>query len=150
VAIDRSSKWWRGSDAADVHEYLKLYKAEGYPLHETRLCKCVCGSIEFGLKADRNGGCAERTCAACEAKHLICDSAEYWEDAEPQNWQCTECGWQICNLGVGFSLYDEEGGAARDVRWISVGERCANCGILGCYVDWKVGYGPSHHLLDQG
>lgn len=149
MTIDRSGKWWTGSEAADIQEYLKAYEAEGHTVNETRLCKCVCGSTEFELKADRNEGCAERTCVACGTKHLICDSAEYWDDAEPEAWTCTECGAKTCNLGVGFSLYEPEEGEEADVRWVSVGERCTACGTLGCYVDWKIGYGPSLHLLGQ-
>jgi hypothetical protein len=85
---------------------------------------------------------------ACGAKHFICDSAEYWNEADPKQWACTECGNQECNLGVGFSLYEEED-QRRDVRWISVGNRCTKCGTLGSFVDWKIGYGPSDQLLNQ-
>ena len=35
VAIDRSGKWWIGSEAADIEGYLKAYEAEGYAVHET-------------------------------------------------------------------------------------------------------------------
>ena len=135
MVIDRSGKWWVGSEATDIETYLKAYKAKGHAVHETRLCKCGCGSIEFKLEADRDEGCAQRNCASCGEKHLICDSAEYWKDAEPESWACVECRGAICNLAVGFSL--------------SVGNRCMGCGTLGSYVDWKVGYGPSHQLLDQ-
>src|SRR5215471_11637084 len=52
--------FWRpqeSSDATDIADYLRAYKAEGYELHETRLCKCNCGSTVFELKADRDEGC---------------------------------------------------------------------------------------------
>jgi hypothetical protein len=144
MAIDRSGPWWVGSEARDIEEYLKAYKAEGYEVHETRMCRCPCGSIEFHLDADRTEGCAQRTCAACGTKHFICDSAEYWDDAEPESWECTECGRKTCNI---YEAEPEPG--LPDVRWISVGNRCTNCGTLGSFVDWKVGYGPSYQLLDQ-
>jgi hypothetical protein len=148
VVIDTSGKWWVGSEATDVADYLTAYKAEGYEVQETRLCKCDCGSITFEFEADQDEGCAQRTCAICRAKHHMCDSADYWEEAQPQRWTCTECQCKICNLGVGFSLYDPEEGPP-DVRWVSVGQRCTNCGTLGSFVDWKVGYGPSYQLLDE-
>ena len=149
MAIDTSGKWWVGSEADDVAEYLEVYEAEGYAVDETRLCKCQCGSNEFELAADRDEGCAQRICALCSTKHFICDSAEYWEEAEPESWVCTECGCKTCNLGVGFSLYEPEEMQKPDVRWISVANRCTKCGTLGSTVDWKVGYGPSYQLLSQ-
>jgi hypothetical protein len=149
VAIDRSGKWWVGSEATDIEAYLKAYEAEGHFVDETRLCKCGCGSIEFRLEADWSEGCAQRHCTGCGAKHLICDSAEYWGEAEPENWVCVACEGVTGNVAVGFSLYEAEAEKERDVRWISVGIRCVQCGTLGSYVDWKVGYGPSYQLLDQ-
>jgi hypothetical protein len=65
VAINTSGKCWAGSEAADIANFLKAYKAQGYEVHATRLCKCRCGSIAFELEADHDEGCAQRTCAAC-------------------------------------------------------------------------------------
>jgi hypothetical protein len=149
MAIDKSGQWWVGSESDDIREYLVAYRCEGYDVHEVRLCRCGCGSAEFRLEADRLEGCAQRTCTDCGTPHLVCDSAEYWEEAEPESWTCTQCGSPTCNLGVGFSLYEPEGGDPPDVRWISVGCRCSACGTLGCVVDWKVGYGPSNALIGQ-
>jgi hypothetical protein len=144
MAIDKSGHWWVGSETDDICEYLVAFRAEGYEVHEVRMCRCGCGSAEFRLETDRQEGCARRTCAACRTPHLVCDSAEYWEEAEPESWTCTSCGSSTCNLAVGFSLYDSEAGELPDVRWISVGCRCSACGTLGCVADWKVGYGPSN------
>lgn len=149
MTIDKSGKWWVGSDVADIRDYLVAYRAGGYEVHDTRICACVCGAKDFKLSADADEGCARRECTACGTVHLICDSAEYWQDAEPESWQCTECGCQTCNLGLGFSLREAEPGQPRDVRWISIGTRCANCGTLGSVADWKIDYGPSHHLVDH-
>jgi hypothetical protein len=149
MAIDKTGKWWVGSDAGDVLEYLVAHKAEGYAVDEVRLCKCICGSEELKLAADREEGCAQRFCAKCGSEHFICDSAVFWEDAEPENWNCTQCDSEIGNIGVGFSLYAAEREEQRDVRWVSVGVRCVGCGTLGCFADWKVGYGPSQSLLEQ-
>jgi hypothetical protein len=148
VTIDTSGQYWTGSEPDDIHAYLVAYRAGGYEVHETRLCQCTCGSTAFHLEADRDEGCARRTCAACGTPHLICDSGEYWADAEPESWTCG-CGSDTCNVGVGFSLYEAEGADPRDVRWVSVGNRCTACGTLGSFVDWKVGYGPSDGLLKR-
>jgi hypothetical protein len=50
----------------------------------------------------------------------------------------------LYELGVAFSLFEDG-----EVRWITVGVRCARCGILASPVDWKIDYGPSRHLLSQ-
>lgn len=147
LTIDTSGKWWVGTEADDLREYLIAYEAEGYPVHETRICICGCGSKSFEFKADRDEGCAQRICASCGAAHFIGDSEEYWEEAEPEAWKCG-CGCKTCNVGVGFSLHKAGWGKKPDVRWVSIGNRCTNCGTLGSFADWKIDYGPSHHLLD--
>jgi len=48
------------------------------------------------------------------------------------------------HIGIGFSLYDDG-----EIRWLYVGERCATCGILGCFAGWKIAYSPSKQLLEQ-
>ena len=109
-----------------------------------RYWKCTCGSEVFRLLADDNEGCAKRICASCANEALICDSAEYWDDAAPEEWKCIECGSTTANVGVGFSLYDDG-----EIRWLYVGERCATCGVLGCFAGWKVAYAPSKQLFEQ-
>jgi hypothetical protein len=145
MAIDTSGKWWVGDFPGDLEAYLQAYSEDSWLVHQFRLAKCVCGSVEFRLDASDNDGVARRTCAKCRHAHFICDSAEFWDEAEPEHWKCIECGSEQCNIGVGFSLYDDE----TDIRWLYVGERCARCGVLGCFAGWKIGYGPSLHLMEQ-
>jgi len=144
MSIDTSSKWWTGTEPEDIEGYLREYADRGHEVAAFRLARCACGSVEFALEADDNEGAARRTCVRCGTTHFICDSEEPWEDAEPESWACVECKSDRANVGCWFSLRD--GG---DVRWIYVGVRCAGCGILGCFADWKIDYGPSGHLLDQ-
>jgi len=145
MAIDDSGKWWTGETYEDLAEYLRELTAGGYPADEVRECVCAtCQGRVFGLRADRNEGGARRTCRACRTKQFIADSGEYWDECEPRTWKCV-CGSKDANLAVAYSLYEKGG----DVRWITVGQRCTSCGVLGSYVDWKVAYGPSDHLLNQ-
>lgn len=146
MAIDKSGKWWIGEAPEDLEEYLAAYSEDGHPMDEFRLVRCPCGSTIFHLEADYNEGVARRTCMKCRKRHFICDSGEFWAEAEPEKFKCIECGSIRANIGVGFSLYKAK---ARDVRWIYIGVRCAKCGVLGCFADWKVGYGPSTQLMDQ-
>ena len=47
----------------------------------------------------RDEGCAHRTCAICRAKHHMCDSAEYWEEAQPQRVYLHRMPMQILQSG---------------------------------------------------
>ena len=145
MSINTSGKWWIGSEPIDLKEYLEAYSADSDKVHESRLARCSCGSEVFRLEADDDDGVAKRTCSQRSAEHFICDSEEYWEDAEPKAWRCFECGTEDANVGVGFSLYDDDG----EVRWLYVGERCSRCGVLGCFAGWKIAYAPSKQLFDQ-
>jgi hypothetical protein len=146
VAIDTSGEWWVGDRPEDIGEFLTAYASDGYEVHEFRLAQCVCGSVEFELEADDNEGVARRTCASCGSAHHICDSAEYWNEANPETWKCVECGSKHANVGVGFSLYDDDSTA---IRWLYVGERCARWGVLGCFAGWKVGMSGVLHLINE-
>ena len=91
-------------------------------------------------------GVARRTCVACKKPHFICDSEENWSaDLKTRKYECVTCRSKSANVGVGFSTHEDRSA----VRWLYVGFRCASCGVLGCMVDWKVGYEPSLQLLDQ-
>lgn len=157
MTINTSGKWDVGSEPADINTYLiRFVKAEGgYPIDAFRLAKCHCGSLEFNVEADGNEGCAKRTCIKCSKEHLICDSSEYWEDAEPELCSCTECKSTKYNIGVGFSFRNSKKSIAslffrkKEIKWIYIGIRCSKCGILGCCADWKIDYGPSAQLMDQ-
>lgn len=145
MAIDKTGKWWVGDKPNDLHEYLIAYSEDGYLVDQFRLATCECGSVEFRVEADDDEGVARRTCVKCKMKHFICDSGEYWEDAEPEKWKCVECKSTVANVGVGFALYEDK----KDIHWVYIGTRCSKCGVLGCFAGWKIGYGPSLHLIDE-
>ena len=146
MAIDTSGKWWVGSSPQDLEEYLRAYSEDSYPATVFRLARCHCRSEIFSLEADDDEGVARRTCTACNSAHFICDSGEYWKDARPKRYKCVECSGTTCNVGVGFALYDDSPDA---IKWLYVGERCTNCGVLGCMAGWKVGLDDGLHLVDD-
>ena len=141
--IDRTGEWWTGEDFADLAEYLRVVTAEAYPADRIRQSVCRCGGTIHGLRVDSVESVAQRICVTCGASAFIADSEEHWFEAQPERRQCV-CGNDIAELGVGFSLRSDD-----EVRWITVGQRCTSCGVLGVEVDWKIDYGPSTHLLDQ-
>jgi hypothetical protein len=145
MPIDTSGKWWKGSAPEDVGEYLQALSSSSYPASEFRLCRCQCGGVTFRLEVEQDEGVAKRACANCGAEHLICDSADNYEEGmKLRKFKCV-CKTALANVGVSFSLH--EGG--QSIRWLWVGHRCVQCGVLGSIVEWKVGYEPSLHLLDQ-
>jgi hypothetical protein len=146
VAIDASGKWWVGDLPGDLDDYLRAYTEDRYPVTEFRLSKCQCGSVIFGISADTEEGVARRTCVNCKNKHHICDSEEFWAEASPKSWKCTVCGSKHANVGVGFSMYDDD---STGVKWLYLGERCVKCGTLGCFAEWKVALSDALHLLEK-
>jgi hypothetical protein len=144
MAIDRTGRWWTGTDFADVAQYLREYTARGYPADEIVQRVCTCGHTGFRLDGDPDEGCVRRTCASCRARAFIGDSGDYWDDAEPVTLACRGCRGGVFEVGVAFSKRDDG-----DVRRITVGERCLRCGVLGSFVDWKIDHSPTAHLLEQ-
>ena len=141
--IDRSGKFWTGSERADLDEYLRaLTASNSYPADRVIHATCACGNEQFELSVDTDEGCAERTCTRCKQSHLICDSADGWAEASAEPVKCP-CGRNGFDVAVAFSHRDDG-----SVKWITVGERCLACGVLGAAVDWKIDYAPTQHLYD--
>ena len=132
------------SERAALRAAMEDYARESYPIVELRFPRCACGSDRFQVQGDDTDGVACRRCIACKAEHLICDSAEFWDDAEPEQCFCT-CESGVFQVGVGFARTTD----GEDLRWIYVGMRCVTCGLAGVYLDWKIDYGPSLHLVDR-
>ena len=141
MTIDTSGEWWKGSNFDDLAEYIKRLTEEGYPAGQVAQSICSCGNTTFHLLADQDQGCAQRTCVACNKIMFICDSADYWSATTPELVACP-CGGTTFEIGVGFSFR-----TTGDIKWITVGQRCIKCGTLASYVDWKINYGPTEHLL---
>lgn len=141
MSIDKSDKWWRGSHASDIADYLVAYTADGYPATHVVHARCAkCGGNAFSLRVDADEGCAERECVACGDRVLMLDSADALEDADMTKFRCRP-GHTTFNLAVGFA-YREDG----DIGWVCLGVRCVTDGILGAVADWKIDYSPSEHL----
>jgi hypothetical protein len=143
MAIDTSGKWWRGQNSEDLIEYIRLLTEEGYPASKFVVAQCVCGSGQFRLFADQDEGCAKRVCVSCGEEKFICDSEDNWTETNPKKLKCT-CKKDVFEIAVGFSHRD-----TGEVKWITVGERCLSCGMLGSYVDWGIDYAPTDHLYSN-
>lgn len=155
MAINKTGRWWVGSMPTDIHQYLEDLAGEdsAYPIDAYRQSHCKCGSTTFSLLLDDEEGCARRACSMCGSIAHFLDSEDIWEDSKPHQLVCVECTGSDFNAGGGFSLYPARGFQLlknqRDVRWFFLGVRCDRCGILGCPVDWKVGYGPARDVFKK-
>jgi hypothetical protein len=143
VALDKSGKLWRGEDFADLAEYLRHFKAGGYPVAAVRESRCGrCDGRAFRVNIDEEEA-TQRVCLACDSVAFIGDSAEYWNENDYDSCACP-CGGEEFAVGVGYAFFDDG-----EVRWISVGLRCLKDNALGVYADTKIDYSPSRELLDQ-
>jgi hypothetical protein len=71
------------------------------------------------------------------------DSSEFADEANLESAECP-CGGDSFDVAVGFALRDDG-----DVRWVYIGLRCVQDGVLGCYADWKIDYSPSVGLMES-
>ncbi|MDN3354025.1 hypothetical protein [Actinomadura sp. DC4] len=146
MAIDTTGEWWSGETAGDIADYLEELAPGGYPVDEVVESRCAeCSGTVFSLELDPSSTCARRTCGGCGSVAYMLDSEEYWMDGDdgPQTIACS-CGATCFETSVGFNRRED-----REIRWVSIGLRCVQDGILGCCADWKIGYAPSLHLLDR-
>jgi hypothetical protein len=139
--------WSAGENAEDLLAYASAQGAEGYDVHEVRLCTCArCQGQVFGVHGDLDERAVQRVCRNCGALHFIVDSGEYWDVMKPAIMVC-ECDGdgdeEDFNVAVGYSLYADNAG----IRAIAVTSRCVACGRLGYWVDWMV-RGGDLSLLD--
>jgi hypothetical protein len=145
--IGEVDEWPVGESVEDLAAYAVAQGAEGYDVHEVRVCTCaVCGGQVFGVEGDLDEGAVQRTCRGCGAGHFIADSGEYWDPATVAVMVC-ECDGdgdeEDFNVTVGYSLYADNVG----IRALAVTSRCVTCGRLGYWVDWMVRTGDMD-LLD--
>ena len=144
MTIDKTGALWRGEDLRDLTDYIRAFRAGGYPVAQVKESICAqCAGTSFRVAVDDDEGCGQRTCVTCGDVAFIADSAHYWPDASPGECACP-CGGEVFAVGVGFAL-----NADNEIRWISLGLRCLTDGTLGVYTDWKIDYSPAAQLFDQ-
>jgi ribosomal protein S27AE len=143
MTLARRGGEWSGSDFADLAVYMRTEVEARHPIHAVLQSTCRCRHALFRVETDPEEACARRTCAACGLDAFLADSEERWTDAEPVRSRCA-CGNDRFEVGVGFSFRPDN-----EVRWVTVGERCAACGRLRCAADWEVDQPDSEALLER-
>lgn len=144
MAIHRRDDQFYADCQDDLPEVIRQYSADGYPAEHFADAVCSCGCRSFELAVDENEGVAVRICTRCEAEHAIGDSDEYMEDAELEFCECL-CDTAAFEITIGVALY----AGSENVRWLYIGCRCLQCGLAGCYADWKNEYVGYRELLEN-
>src|SRR5579862_5259845 len=133
MALRKRGAYRFGDGPDDLHVEIKRYSLlVGYQAEHFSDCVCACSNRLFKLALDEAQGAAVRQCIVCNAEHPIADSEEFLADATLEE---TECPWgkNGVELSLGVSLYEN----SEAVRWLYVGCRCSQCGLVAVYGDWK-------------
>ena len=139
--IDKSGNYWVGDSADDIKEYLEAYSGNSAIDVKPILCHS-CGSNSLNMRVDCDEDVIQVKCPKCGYKKILLDCEEVWEDSNPRLCKCPVCkNGKEYNIQIGFSR--RENGS---VKWVYIGNRCINCGVLGSYLDWEVNYEPTDEM----
>ncbi|MET7335059.1 hypothetical protein [Nonomuraea sp. NPDC005650] len=150
MALKEINERWAGDNLDDLVAYFGADPHE-YPAHQVVAARCGhCTGQVFRLETDESSTCVRRTCISCDQTVYMLDGEEYWPTTEEDDEatyvvECT-CGSDEFETAVGFTFYDNAPTA--DIRWVSIAVRCTADGLIGYCASWKIGYGPSRHLVD--
>lgn len=139
--VDKSRKYWYGDCADDIDEFLKEYTEVPNIDIKSVICRS-CGSEVLLLRIDSNEEAIQVKCPKCGEKKILLDCEEIWEDANPRLRKCVVCKTsKEHNVKIGF-VRRENG----DAKWVYIGSRCTDCGVLASYLDWQINYGPTDEM----
>jgi hypothetical protein len=127
---------------AELRAGIEDFAAGGHRVDRVIAAACPCGNDTFLVVFDDEVGVAARVCAVCEHERAVADSDEHFDEVESVEQAHCSCGGDVFTAATGFAI-----GADDEVRWVSVGLRCVQDGVAGVYVDWKIDYAPTAHLL---
>ncbi len=148
MTLKQRGGYWYGDDLADLREELARYSdLNGYPIDNFTDAQCKCGNDSFYFLTDEDEGVAVRRCSTCDGEHMMGDSADYADDAEVGQHTCV-CEGEIFQITAGVHRYrNQDDSLSLDVRWLYLGCRCVECGLVGCFADWKNEYNGYEQLL---
>lgn len=137
--IDKTDEFWASATADDIDEYLKAYSDNS--ALDVKPIICSCGGVTFTIKCDQDESVIGVKCECCGEEKLIADSADYWDDADPEDYECPLCKSRLYNVRVGFRRR-----RSGSVKWVYIGVRCTQCKALGSPLDWKIDYEPTDKM----
>ncbi|MDE6781059.1 MAG: hypothetical protein K2J40_06340 [Ruminococcus sp.] len=139
--IDKSGQYWHSECADDIDEYLKEYSENPSIDINSVVCRS-CGKDIFKLWVDYDEEAIQVECTECGSKKILLDCVDVWEDASPELCKCPVCRKTgSYNVKAGFIRKENH-----NVKWIYIGNRCTDCGVLGSCLDWKISYEPTDEM----
>ena len=88
------------------------------------------------MEVNRDNELARTICAACRRVAYVADAEDHWDEAKlPEKLDFCPDGHEQHEVALGLCVRNGEDGEW--ARWMSLGLRCATCGILSSPVDWK-------------
>ncbi|MEZ6040119.1 MAG: hypothetical protein R3C20_06415 [Planctomycetaceae bacterium] len=148
MTLVKRGDYWYGDNHADIRSELERYSdRNAYPVDDFTDIRCDCGNDTFHFLTDENAGVAIRRCSNCGCEHLMGDSADFVDEAEPSQHECI-CEGDVFQITAGIHRYrNQDDSLSHDVRWLYLGCHCPTCGLVGCYADWKNEYNGYTELL---
>ena len=101
-----------------------------------------CNNTIFSTFVDDEEDAIKVKCNRCGKEKILLDCDDVWEESRPKSVKCP-----VCKRGKEFNL--KVGLIRRDngsVKWVYIGNRCVNCGVLGFFLDWKIDYEPTDEM----
>ncbi|MCE9670018.1 hypothetical protein LY474_19655 [Myxococcus stipitatus] len=133
MALTRKGEYFHGDSRVDLRPFLERFSAEGpYAVDRMEALLCECGAEVLELLIDDVEGVGAQRCPRCSLVVALGDCEEFLDQAAPLRCECP-CGGAVFELLTGVSFY----AGTTDSRWFYVAGRCPNCGLVGCYGDWK-------------
>lgn len=144
MAIRRKDDLSFGNHQSDIREELIRYsRFQDLVAEHFADARCSCGATHFELLIDEELGIAARLCPSCDGEHGMGDSDERLDEtADPYHCECI-CECVLFEITIGVAVAPDSGA----VRWLYVGCRCPQCGLTGCYGDWKNEFSGYRELL---
>ncbi len=112
----------------ELHKYSEL---RGCAVTAWDSLTCPCGNETFTLFSDEIRGGAGAVCSACDEPQSLFDSADLMQDVEQH---CCSCEHDHLYVMTAVACPD----AIDLVRWRYIAGQCAECALVGVYVDWSV------------
>ncbi len=138
MTLEKRGAYWHGDSHEDLRSELTRYSERSvYSIDNFVDVRCECGNDSFHLLTDEDAGVAIRQCTECGYQHMMGDSGDFADEAEVEQHVCV-CEADIFQITAGVHRYrNQDATPSTDVRWLYIGCRCIQCGLVGCYADWK-------------
>lgn len=146
--LTKKGKYWYGTCGKDIWFALEHFTGGG--VFDYHFAVCACGHTVFQVLLDEDAGFVSRSCARCDAHHVMIDCDETEANADPDFCQCLCDGELFEVMGAVSRFFDDPPDEPTDdARTFYLGLRCVGCGCTGCYGEWNVRWVGYRQWLDR-